>query len=568
MVLIVVIGDLHFKKDDPSLADKVIFKLKEQIDRVQPDLIVFLGDILDTHEKIDMKMQNKAGRFFKELAAVRPVVILIGNHDRPDGTTYLTEDSCFYLLKGFPNIHIIDHVFSFKFGTEGTNDLLRFVFVPYVPPGSFHEALDTLPEKVMGDKPESRPACIFCHQEFRGARIGKTASSGGDEWPETNPLIISGHIHSFQMVGKNVIYTGTPHQISYGDQSEKGIVIAEFLPNKPPRIEFLKLGIRKKKVIELKPQEINSFVPPNDCDVKVVVQGEMSELKAIQSTGILASMRGKGIHVSLDVLSVSNPSNPEGKPYKELLLDMIKHNSEMTNIFHDIVSRVNNAPQVIEPVKVSLDELLKSAKNVAATRTVTDASAMLNDILAQGKTVPAPIQFQQFNQEVINVTPAPAMVPQNARATPTPTQANVENLLQQFNTPPPTFDINAMLAPQNMPTPIIQQDKTMILPPKETAISQTGREDVSHVLHTPHIHPPKASPFTQVQSGSPQIKETPFLIFDSAPVVTQEAPKMTPDQLIASLQNSAAEEKKKASQPSLIDSLLPKVTITSPPTTK
>jgi len=560
MVLVFIIGDLHFKKDDPSLADKLIFKLKEQIDRVNPDLIVFLGDILDTHEKIDMKMQNKAGRFFKELAVSRPVVILIGNHDRPDGTTYLTEDSCFYLLKGFPNIHVIDHVFSFRFGTDGSNDQLRFVFVPYVPPGTFHEALDTLPEKVMSDKPGSRPTCIFCHQEFRGAHIGKKASTGGDEWPETNPLIISGHIHTFQMVGKNIVYAGTPHQITYGDQSDKGVIIAEFLPNKPPKIEFLKLGIRKKKTIELKPQELNTFVPPNDCDVKVVVQGEMSELKAIQSTGILASMRGKGIHISLDVLSVNNPANPEGKAYKDLLLDMIKSNPEMTGIFHEIVSRTSKT-QTLAPTQVSLDELLKSAKNVTATRTVTDASSMLNDILAQNKISNMPSQFQQFNQETISVIPAPISLPQT-RSNSTPVQTNVQNILQQFNSPPPTFDINALMGANIAPIPMVQEDKTTIL--AQSAISQTGKEDVSRILHTPHVHPPKSAHFTQINPTTPAIKETPFIVFDNATEV-KESPKLTPEQLMASLQSSANAEKQKMTQPSLLESLLPKVTIGGTP---
>lgn len=557
MVLVFVIGDLHFKKDDPSLADKVIFKLKEQIDRVNPDLIVFLGDTLDTHEKIDMKTQIKAGRFFKELATLRPVVVLIGNHDRPDGTTYLTEDSCFYLLKGFPNIHIIDHVVSFKFGTEGSNEQLRFVFVPYVPPGTFHEALDTLPDKIISDKPGSRPTCIFCHQEFRGALIGKKASSGGDEWPETNPLIISGHIHTFQMVGKNIIYAGTPHQISYGDQSDKGVVIAEFLPNKPPKIEFLKLGIRKKKTIELKPQELNTFVPPSDCDVKVVVQGEMSELKAIQSTGILSSMRGKGVHISLDVLSVNNPANPEGKAYKDLLLDMIKSNVDMTERFHDIISKTNKIQQATPPVQISLDELLKSAKNVTTTRTVTDATVMLNDILSQTTIPSMPSQFQQFNQEKIIVTPAPISLPQN-RSEQTPVQTNVEHILQKFNVPPPSFDLNTLI-------PMIQEDKSKIIDRKESAISQTGREDVSKILHTPHVHPPKSAHFTQVNPTTPIVKETPFIVFDNTTSPIKEEPKMTADQLIASLQSSATAEKEKLSQPSLLESLLPKVTISGTP---
>jgi hypothetical protein len=77
------------------------------------------------------------------------------------------------------------------------------VFIPYVPKGRLEEALSGV--DMNGCK------CVFAHQEFRGARMnarGSFFSPDGDIWPEDAPLVISGHIHGTQQVGRNVYYPG------------------------------------------------------------------------------------------------------------------------------------------------------------------------------------------------------------------------------------------------------------------------------------------------------------------------------------------------------------------------
>ena len=550
MVLILAIGDLHFKRDSHATTDLVIHKIKEKVNECKPDIVVLLGDTLDTHEKIDMKTQNKAGRFIKELAAERPVVVLIGNHDRPDSTTYLTEDSCFYLLKGFPNIHIVDRVMSFNLETEGFAEKMRFVFAPYVTPGTFHDALDTLEIKVMVD----RPTAIFCHQEFRKGQ-------NGDEWPETNPLIISGHIHTYQLPQKNIIYPGTPHQTSFSDQSMKGILLCEFTP-KTTNINFLKLDIRKKMTVKISPKDVANFVPPPNCDVKVIIQGEMSELKAIRATGVLASMTGRGVNVSLDINSVNNPSNPEGKPFRELLLDMLKADVEAINFFNKI-SNNNKTSEVkqITPIPVSnLTDLLKAAQSVGTSNPVTDTAKLFANMgLFQTSQQP----FQQFQQSMnqpfipqqsvalqtpIVVNPAaPVSQVQYQQFQQTPIQSNVQSILSQFSNDtakpllPPTVD--------PFSTPSKLQDLNQMLgitfpssPPKiENALSQTGREDIRQ-------EEPKQQNVITNQSSTPSL-----IKLEPKP----EQKKDTTD-LISSLLASADAEKNKANNLSSLMSLIPK----------
>ena len=409
MVLIIAIGDLHFKKDNASKCDLVTSKILEQLRKTAPDFVVLLGDTLDGHEKAHVPTQNRAARFIKHIALICPVVVIIGNHDRPDNTTFLTEESCFYLLKGQDNIHIVDKVLSFKWTTEGSeNNPMRFVFVPYVSKGTFHEALDTLEDKVMDDL----PTAIFCHQEFKGARIRNHVSKQGDTWPENNPLIISGHIHTFQQVGGNIIYPGTPYQTSYADESKKGILICEFLQGQGPVINFLELDIRKKRTIKLKPTEISTFVPPPNCDIKILIQGSMADIKSAQATGLLKKMKGQGITISLDPITAPNPGNPNNKPYRELLLDNIKDDPEATSMFEEIFADQVPRKIGITATSASLSELLKNVGSIQKTNVVSNANDIMQNILKGSliRSQPKQVVINRTNQiqSSVNVVPKTA----------------------------------------------------------------------------------------------------------------------------------------------------------------
>lgn len=371
------------------MTDLVIAKITEQVTKIRPDIVVLLGDILDTMEKIDQKTQNKAAKFIKHLASLKSgadefinVVVIIGNHERPDSTNFLTEDSSFYLLKGFPNIHIADRVLSMNWETVGVKEKMRFVFVPYVAPGEFHRALDTLEDKVMD--PKCTPYTIFCHQEFRGVQIGRYKSKEGDEWPLENPLIISGHIHTRQQVQPNIFYPGTPYQISFHDNSDKVFVIAEYAVGKSPNVNIVPLDIRRKRIITLTPAEVDSFVPPPNCDVQVDIVGSSAEIKALNATGLIPKMRSRGVSVSLSTKSDKNPLNPDNKPFRELLMDMIKDDFMAINIFNRIFAPPQQSQSKMIGAEIgNLSDLMKSVQLVTASNTVKtlDTNSLMASML-------------------------------------------------------------------------------------------------------------------------------------------------------------------------------------------
>lgn len=494
MVLIVTIGDLHFKKDTPTLTDLVIAKITHEITRLRPDLVVFLGDILDNHEKIDLKTQNKAIKFIRHISSMKSVVgepidviLVIGNHERPDATTFLTEDSAFYCLKGIPNIHVVDRVISLTWKTEGVDEGMRFVFVPFVPNGKFHEALDTLDEKVMDEK--HRPYTIFCHQEFRGAQIGRYKSKEGDEWPESNPLIISGHIHTLQQVQPNLIYAGTPYQLSYSDDSEKGIILAEYVHGQTPSVKFLKLDIRKKRVIKLKPSEVDAFIPPDNCDVQVDIVGTSAEIKALKTTGIIPKMRSRGVTISLSTVNETNPLNPNNKPFKDLLLEMIKDDQDAIAVFNQIFAPQQPARISIGPEPGNLADLLKSAQNVGITQR-TNTAKILESVAASNRmSIPG---FQPIPMQVGGPAPTPTPIPLSggfsSTAAPTSNPSGYQPTIPQ--------NVGSMFSgfaqtEKAPPTPIHQQPQPPPTPAPKTSF--------------PFGNPSAAVPQQQVPTATPSL---------------------------------------------------------------
>jgi len=122
---------------------------------------------------------------------------------------FLTDNHWLNCLKKWKNVVIVDRPV-----TETIDDEL-FVFCPYVFPGRFTEALNTL------DIDWKNASGIFAHQEFAGCKMGAIVSVEGDKWPVDNPYVISGHIHSKQIIQENIYYTGSAMQHAFGESEKK-----------------------------------------------------------------------------------------------------------------------------------------------------------------------------------------------------------------------------------------------------------------------------------------------------------------------------------------------------------
>ena len=268
---IVAIGDPHFQVDNVPEVNIFIERIEKLILEESPDIIVVLGDLLHTHERLHTVPLNLAVNFILMLSKISKTFVLVGNHDSVNNQIFLNESHWMNCLKSMPNTVIVDKVIIEEVGEY------KFVFCPYVPPGRFEEALNT----VEGWKDA---LCIFAHQEFYGCKMGAIVSVEGDKWDYSNPMVVSGHIHSKQTPQKNIYYCGSSLQQAFGE-SESNIIPVITWEEKIHKIEEKDLDLPRKKIMYTDVSKLDTFKIPETKDkIKVTVSGSYDEFKAFKKT--------------------------------------------------------------------------------------------------------------------------------------------------------------------------------------------------------------------------------------------------------------------------------------------
>lgn len=195
MAKILFIGDIHIKHT--NIQDLNI--LQDVISTCDYDIAVVAGDVLDTHEKVDVQLMNRAYDLIKCLKSKTKTFVLVGNHDYINNQQFLSNNHWMNGMKEWSNVVIVDYPLK-------VDDM---IFVPYVFPGRFVEALSKIDDW-------KSVQVVFAHQEIRGCKMGAFLSTDGDEWKEEWPLVISGHIHERQQPQRNVLYPGSIFAHAFG----------------------------------------------------------------------------------------------------------------------------------------------------------------------------------------------------------------------------------------------------------------------------------------------------------------------------------------------------------------
>jgi DNA repair exonuclease SbcCD nuclease subunit len=337
-IRILLIGDPHFKTSNAEETNILTTDVITALDELKPDFTVVLGDILDTHEKVNLFAMNRATDFLRQVKNHSPhTYILIGNHDRPNNQTFLTEEHPFTSLKEWSKTTIVDRVEKVRFRKEGQN--ATFVFVPYVPTGRLNEALQT---KQLGMETEAFAAvnCFFSHQEYKGAKMNAITSNEGDLWPSDAPMNFSGHIHDYDELQGNLIYVGTPYQIGYADRHDKGVMMVEFVYDSEfskwrfGGMERFSLNVPTKLTVKMAPEELPTYELPENTHVRIVLDGDPKVIREIMKLHPVKNMVKTG-RVKFKIANSSMPSadlsivSEEGvKPFQTLLLTAVENASK------------------------------------------------------------------------------------------------------------------------------------------------------------------------------------------------------------------------------------------------
>ena len=336
MTKIIAVGDPHFQISNIVDVEIFINKIEELAKREKPDLIVILGDVLHTHERVHTIPLNKAYDFVDRMRLITLTYVLVGNHDMTSNQIYLTDDHWMNGMKEWENVVIVDNVKYLELNGE------KFTFCPYVFPGRFQEALNTTGD---GWKDSS---IIFAHQEFAGCKMGPIISVEGDNWPLDFPNVISGHIHSKQTPQKNIYYCGSAMQHAFGE-SEENIIPIITTTGCNYDLEEIDLHMPRKKIVYMDVNDIDSYaIPAKDAEdtIKLTVDGLYDEFKAFKKTAKYKEITDSGVKIvfkakkikkdSIDKLEVQNGEND----FESILYDLVKRekNSFLTQAYELIVN--------------------------------------------------------------------------------------------------------------------------------------------------------------------------------------------------------------------------------------
>ena len=313
---VLAIGDPHFMITNIKNVEIFMEKLFTLIENQKPELIVMLGDLLHEHERLHITPLNKAYDFIRKLSQHTLTYCLVGNHDLLNNRQYLSENHWMNAMKEWDNVKIVDKVCSYQ----------NFLFVPYVPPGRFVEALETYK-----DINWKNVDCIFAHQEFYGCKMGAILSEEGDKWESKWPLVVSGHIHSRQWINKNIYYPGASMQHAFGE-SEKNIIPVILFENKDYDIIEHDLELPRKKIIYTDLETIDDLnIPESEDQIKVTIKGNYEEFKTFRKTKKYKDLSKKGVKIVY-----------KHKKIKETEKIEIQNKSDFYEILNELVNRTKD----------------------------------------------------------------------------------------------------------------------------------------------------------------------------------------------------------------------------------
>lgn len=355
-----IIGDPHFKVNNVRETDGMVEAIIRVAAERQPDIIIVLGDVLDRHETIHVSPLTRATKFLSELMRLSPTYVLIGNHDLKNNRQFLSDEHPFAALKYWNQDRMI---------IVDTTTIARikghiFTFVPYVPPGRFIEALDKEPDW-------KSSTCLFGHQEFKGAQMGAIVSVEGDEWPLLNPYVVTGHIHDYQEPQVNILYTGTPIQHAFGDRHDKSISYFVFHSPTNRDHERIDLGLPRKQIARITCGEVSTYMPQENCELKIIIKGTSGEIKAIIKHPNIDLWKKSGYRIVYKALPIDTSANVlpsitrEQMRFSSILFNSIQTNQRLSQLYTKIFGSLRT--QTFLPQTQSITSLNISTQSTLQT---------------------------------------------------------------------------------------------------------------------------------------------------------------------------------------------------------
>jgi hypothetical protein len=182
---------------------------------------------------------------------------------------------------------------------------------------------------------------IFCHQELMGASFGHISSKVGDEWPESNPLLVSGHIHQYGWHFKNALYVGSPRQVSQGEADDKSVSLLEFGASGLISETRIPTDMPKKVTFTMTCQEAMEFAASGADTVRIILEDSEENIVKFRK-----SKKYKDLSASVKFLAkftdqLVTKKNSENKSFIKLLREYAEKDSQgAASLFQEILSEI------------------------------------------------------------------------------------------------------------------------------------------------------------------------------------------------------------------------------------
>jgi predicted phosphodiesterase len=319
---ILFIGDPHFKIKNVEYIPLFTSRIVGIIESNELDFVVVAGDLLDNHDRVDVEPLNLAINFIDSIRKLVKTFVLVGNHDYKNNQQFLSNNHWMNALKWWDNVTIVDDVIEHD----------NFLFVPYVPPGRFVEAIETKFKKPFEFK------ALFAHQEFYGCKMGPIESKHGDKWNLDWPLVVSGHIHSKQWPQPNIYYPGSAMQHAFG-QSTGNTISLLVLDNQELICEEIDLKMPK---LVIKYMSINDVLKPLKFKLtqykkyKIILQGTQEEFQAFKKNLRYKELLAEGYKIVFKLKNMlNNDLNIPKKNFIDVLhKKIVDENDDQLNLIY------------------------------------------------------------------------------------------------------------------------------------------------------------------------------------------------------------------------------------------
>src|SRR2546426_12063548 len=270
-------------------------------------------------------------------AAGIEVWILAGNHDQPRRAARSTSLDDY---RGYPHVRV------FREPKREIREIggrkIGFILVPYLHPEQVMEqvreslgtevpretayevARQTWKEWIQNRAQELKDAdlrILFGHFEFQGVRYATTAppevvpndfTFTPDMIPDALDLVVFGHIHMHQVLGRRIVYTGAPERIDWGERLDpKGFLAIRpdggwpfvELPSRPMDRVDVSVGIADdatEKVLAALPKDVAGHLVRIEIALPDELRNRLDEKR-------LAERLREAFHYEVKFLSTSRP---------------------------------------------------------------------------------------------------------------------------------------------------------------------------------------------------------------------------------------------------------------------